>query len=61
MLVQAYVKLIFLPKSPTVVVCVSAECESRRLLCDGDKLSLENKLEVALLSVLLTSSVAAEL
>lgn len=49
-----------LPKLPAAAVCVSAECVSRMFLCDEDKLSLEEEVEVALFSMLLSSSVAGE-
>lgn len=49
-----------LPERPAAAVCVSAVCVSRMFLCDGDKLSLEDEVEVALLSVSPSSSVAVE-
>lgn len=49
-----------LPKFPAVAAWVSAACLSRRFLCDGVKVSLEYEFEVALFSMLLTSSVATE-
>ena len=49
-----------LPERPAAAVCVSAVCVSRMFLCDGDKLSLEDEVEVALLSMSPSSSVAVE-
>lgn len=56
---QALVRVI-LPKFPAVGVCVSAARVSRLFLCDGDKLSLEYEVEVALFSRLRSLSLAVE-